>query len=140
MGYVCLGSPIARGNSCCGTADCNDNELLLEDIVAQTECIRVEVEITLGWRVITSLVGWPCHIRIPRSWLTPLRFAHIIIGRRIGPQVATVWFRLIANETRLTTPSPVRLRIIRLPKSGRNSARGEASCDRFRDGRGDGNR
>lgn len=97
-----LGLPVASRVSRCAPARCFSNNTILEDVIRQSEILRVQVEITKLGRIIARL-AIPLRNFERRSHYTKLRRANKVIWGRSWPEVATLWLGEVANISRLAS-------------------------------------
>lgn len=84
--------------------DIHGDYFLYEDTIIQPECMRVEVEVSFGRRVVRCLIGSPYDICESHSRFAILGFTGIVIIRWIHPQGTTIWHWRIADVSWCTTP------------------------------------
>jgi hypothetical protein len=105
----CLGFP----DSCCEclAAYIADNEerhdFLDKNTVVQTECVRIQVEVSLGRWVVCGLVLGPNDICERRSRFAVLGITEIINIRWIHPQGTSVWHWRHADKAWRASPCRV---------------------------------
>lgn len=56
-----------------------------KDLEVEAKCIRIEVEISLGRRIVCSAIGWPFHIFEIRAWNTVLSITLIVSVWWVSP-------------------------------------------------------
>lgn len=83
------------------------DDLIFEDVVRKTECFGVEVEVAIrGW-VIAGFASLPFDLCERRRGNTVIWIAKKIVGWRVGPQIASIWLRRVADIARLATKCKV---------------------------------
>lgn len=81
-------------------SDLFDNDLFGEDVIAQTECFGVEVEVSFSNLIITGLALFPSDVLHARHGLAIPGLANVIVGWHIGPHVTAIWLRWVAIVAR----------------------------------------
>lgn len=110
--------PITRDYRRQHAVDTLYNSLLLKDVVAETESVRIKVEVPLGRRVVARGVRRPRHIGEPRRRYTPRRIALVVVRGRVSPESAVIRLRRVADVARAASPGQVRQGIERRINDG----------------------
>lgn len=107
MGQACLRCPVSSCDSSFDSGDSLHDSLFPKDILAQTECVRVEVEISIGRRVEAGAVGRPLYVVECRSWDTELCRALVICIWRVESHITVIGLRRATDESRRTSPGGI---------------------------------
>lgn len=77
-----------------------ENGLFRENVIAQAECLGVEVEVAFSYLIVTGLVLSPCDVLDASHGLAILLRADVVVGWHIGPHVTAIrlwWIAIVAG-------------------------------------------